>query len=680
MQPELRHCTTLDRPSRQTWHRLRHLSRPWLAAFIALLLAGCTGLGGEPAIVATIPPPTAAPMVAAAPPTQPDVAAGAAIFAARCASCHAGNGNGQSTLYTNGEIPFPGNFTDPAQTTGKTPADYFDIITNGNLAMVMPPWRDALSEADRWHVAMYTYTLAYTPEQVAQGRALVGQQQALMQTLGAVLGDPEAAFNLSDEAIAGQVAAVLPALSEADRMAVVAYTRSQTVSNLGGTVAAVAAQTSPEATPETTAEAAAEPGAEAAAAGPIATEEATAETTPEATAEPGAGLTITGTITNGTEGFSVPPDLVPTLRIFDENFEESRLEAPLEAGNTFRFSNVQVPANGVIFVSVQYNDRAFSSRLTGTNNLTGTHQADITLYEVTDDPSVIEIIGQVQQVFVTGGSLEIVHVWQFANTSDRVFSGAEGDEFGRFPSLVVSLPVGAVITAYDNQSRYIVPEDEPNTLIDTRPVFPGDENFIQLSYLVPYDGAAVIDFPVNYPQTGPMRLLLASDAMSVNGGGFVALGPQQLNDGSVFMAYGSDTDYATGQSVNFELRGGAAAITSGDSGIITSDNLAPVLVGLGVVLLVMGGGLYLLQRNRGTVTSVNSDALIDGLVRQIAELDADHEAGRINHDQYHNRRAQLKQRLSDLMDAKINAGDAPDTDDASDTDDGDDSAPDDNRP
>lgn len=668
MRPDKRRRTPAER------RFTRFTAGGWLAALFALLLAGCTGLGGEPAIVATIPPPTTAPQVVGAPPVQPDIAAGAAIYAANCTVCHAENGSGQSAAYLNEEIPFPGNFLDPAQTTGKTPADYYDIITNGNIAMIMPPWINELTEAERWHVAMYAYTLAYTPEQVAQGRALVGQQQALMQTLGAVLGDPQSAFNLTDEEIAGQVAAVLPDLTEAERQAVVAYTRSQTVANLGG---AVVAQVPPETTPE------------AGAPGPIATEEAapestpegTPEATPETTAEPGAGLTVTGSVTHGTAGFEVPPGLVATLRIFDENFQEARQETPVAADNSFRFTGVQTPANGVVFVSIQYAGRAFSSQLTGTDGLGGSLEAEIVLYEATDDPSVIEIIGQVQQIFITGNSLEIVHVWQFANTSDRVFSSAEGDEVGRFASLVVSLPVGAVITAFDNQSRYIVPEDEPATLIDTRPVFPGDENFIQISYLVPYDGAAVIDFPVNYRQTGPLRLLLADDTMTASGGGFVALGPQQLNDGSLFMAYGSDTELAAGESVNYELRGGRVTLdTSGDSGIITSDNLAPLLVGLGVVLLVMGGGLYLLQRSRGTVTSVNGDALIDGLVRQIAELDADHDAGRINHDQYHNRRAQLKQRLSDLMDAKISAGDTPETDDDSTSDTPGDSEPDDRQP
>jgi hypothetical protein len=41
--------------------------------------------------------------------------------------------------------------------------------------------------------------------------------------------------------------------------------------------------------------------------------------------------------------------------------------------------------------------------------------------------------------------------------------------------------------------------------------------------------------------------------------------------------------------------------------------------------------------------------LIDGLIRQIAELDTQHDAGQINHDLYQQQRAILKARLTELM-------------------------------
>jgi hypothetical protein len=44
--------------------------------------------------------------------------------------------------------------------------------------------------------------------------------------------------------------------------------------------------------------------------------------------------------------------------------------------------------------------------------------------------------------------------------------------------------------------------------------------------------------------------------------------------------------------------------------------------------------------------------VIDILVRQIAELDAEHEAGRIDDDSHERQRAALKARLTALMERK----------------------------
>jgi len=50
------------------------------------------------------------------------------------------------------------------------------------------------------------------------------------------------------------------------------------------------------------------------------------------------------------------------------------------------------------------------------------------------------------------------------------------------------------------------------------------------------------------------------------------------------------------------------------------------------------------------VIPVNTDQVINGLVKQIAELDSQHEQGQINHDLYQRRRSALKARLAQLMD------------------------------
>ncbi len=40
----------------------------------------------------------------------------------------------------------------------------------------MPPWNEKLTDAQRWDVTMYVYTLANTPDQLAQGKTVWAAQ------------------------------------------------------------------------------------------------------------------------------------------------------------------------------------------------------------------------------------------------------------------------------------------------------------------------------------------------------------------------------------------------------------------------------------------------------------------------------------------------------------------------
>jgi mono/diheme cytochrome c family protein len=147
----------------------------WRMLLFAVLLvlpvaSACGGLAGEPEVVATVPPrsnvtPNASSgagetVTIADIPEDVDLALGAEIYAARCTACHGDAGAGDGAMVLNGQIQSIPDFTDPTSIANKTPADYFNIITNGVLDKLMPPWRDALSEDERWAVTMYTYNMA----------------------------------------------------------------------------------------------------------------------------------------------------------------------------------------------------------------------------------------------------------------------------------------------------------------------------------------------------------------------------------------------------------------------------------------------------------------------------------------------------------------------------------------
>jgi len=91
-------------------------------------------------------------------PTAPDersLAAGKAVYAAQCMSCHgpAGKGDGPAAKDLN---PKPRNLSDP-KIQEQTDGSIFWKITEGRKPM--PTFDKLISEDDRWHVINYVRTL-----------------------------------------------------------------------------------------------------------------------------------------------------------------------------------------------------------------------------------------------------------------------------------------------------------------------------------------------------------------------------------------------------------------------------------------------------------------------------------------------------------------------------------------
>jgi mono/diheme cytochrome c family protein len=630
------------------WPRRRFAAL--LVASLALLVAACGGLGGEPEIIATIPPPTVpppSPEIPAVieinyPETQPNLARGREIFAANCTDCHGISGAGDGQLALDGQVSNPGDFTDPATSAGQTPLDYFEIITEGNLAALMPPWRDALSDEERWAVALYTYTLHYTEEQLAAGRELYlrecaechgeagrGDGPEAPESLREInpLDDPAAMTTLGDhnlyviitEGAGDDMPAYEDSLTEEERRAVVAYTRTLSL-DTADVPAAPLVEEEPE-----------EPTAVAAA--------------PAATTG-----RITGQIVNGTADGEIPAELTVQLHILNADFEEQTIATTTGPQGEYRFEDVTIREDHVYFVSTRHHERSFASP-PAAGQPDGEMELPVVIYELTDDPSVIGMIGMVTQINVVGDLMEVLHVARFENYSDRLFTTGRELPGGRFASVDLALPPGAVILGLEGEQRFVV-DEENFTITDTRALLPGAEHFVRVSYLLPYREEAIIEYPVDYSLNGPVHVLIDTDRVQLAGEQFQPLGVETIHNRQ-YQAYGGSLSLDPGEVVRFTLRGPAVAGTgtSQDPSVITADNLLPVIGLLALIVAFVIGGVFFISRRGTADPAVQRSVLIDGLVKQIAELDAQHDTGQINHDIYQRRRAALKARLTELMDS-----------------------------
>ncbi len=112
---------------------------------------------------------TATPTPAPTPEQPPDAGTGLAIYREHCAACHGplGRGGGEMADRLPAEPP---SFADPEAMRGLTPDQAYDIVTNGRLDKLMPPWRDKLSTQQRWDAVYGALSFYYTPARMVRGR------------------------------------------------------------------------------------------------------------------------------------------------------------------------------------------------------------------------------------------------------------------------------------------------------------------------------------------------------------------------------------------------------------------------------------------------------------------------------------------------------------------------------
>ncbi len=224
---------------------------------LGFLLAACS----TPQPAATVTPSVTLIPDVGYPLVPPDMALGAQLFAARCTACHGEGGFADGPLVRAGAVPAPPKLA--ARETGwaKTPAERFAFIATGNMDMMMPPWNAALSEAERWAVTLFTYTLYIAPEQLAQGRELWtaacagchGESGQGTADVPADLSDPRLMTGLSDERLHTSLTAGLPDgthvftdLGQEALLALVAYTRSLSLAQPEAIGQPLAAEAAPD--------------------------------------------------------------------------------------------------------------------------------------------------------------------------------------------------------------------------------------------------------------------------------------------------------------------------------------------------------------------------------------------------------------------------------------------------
>ena len=104
--------------------------------------------------------------VPTAPEHAPDLARGATLYQNQCAACHGatGHGDGPAGLQLS---PRPVNFNDQTRADQRSALSLYEVISQGVEGTPMASYAQQLSSDDRWALAYYVGSLAYTKEAAA---------------------------------------------------------------------------------------------------------------------------------------------------------------------------------------------------------------------------------------------------------------------------------------------------------------------------------------------------------------------------------------------------------------------------------------------------------------------------------------------------------------------------------
>jgi|GEM_PF-4523976 len=668
---------------------------------LALFLVGCIATSSEPEIVATriVQAPSEAPPTSAPDPLPAsfDAALGADLYSTSCAPCHGETGLGDGETASAFTCDMPAFAQADAESALN---DWYEITANGNgntdATCLMPPWSGRLNGTEIWHVVAYAQSLRYDTSLAEQGTALL---DAATTANTDYINDTAWQTSVTDADI---LAALADNSLEGFNFSTVLSAEEQNAALVSIRLAAFddsndnpeTAQTQPESSAtEDTAREQAQPA-------PVATEDA--ETPPETegtssdasdTADDASsdfddpillpevltedGFTIRGAVENGTEGGTVPSDLVVTLRVvaLDENEQPDeilRLETTINDDNSFQFDGVPRPDRAIASVETNYQDvRQFAPQIIPSLIQEDSTDITLTLYETTtnlDDiafeflyiESLIDAVSQ-EEASLTYQSFEVV------NTSDRIYVGEE-DVTVRLPYPLDITNVDATARA-DTEPRFEV--SEPDTEVRyfaAPPVYPGFLDRFVLSYNIRYPGDMTVTQTFPYSVQEMSVFISQTRGLALDSDDFSPADSGTLN-GITYLGFSLDTaPLAASDTLIYRVYDGENAVAnepssseqnatdSEDSSFL--ENNTTLILGIGILLIIAGGMfmVYDIQRQRLQVVQ-NAPSVIrtalprnqEATLKAITELDDAFENGEIDDATYNKERQALKDHLRQFL-------------------------------
>ncbi len=542
--------------------------------------------------------------------------------------CHGLQGKGDGELADQAPNKIA-DFTDPAFVETRSPQAIFDVITNGRIDALMPPWNNKLTDAERWDATAYVWSLHTSPGDVAGGQERYGQACASCHGLdGAGTGQQPPITSLGDTKYlavnqvdwrSGVTTAPHPAVAGLEANEVTLASDFARGFNLGFNVD---------------------------------------------TAEVAGNGVVSVTVANGTTTDPLEGAMV-LLLMFDGEQPVDHRQATTDANGLARFEGVPTDPSWAFVAQTTYQDVPFESSMLQFEPSQTSLTVPLPIFEGGAQEEDVRINRAHWVIGITSPQLlDVGELYAFTNDSDRVYMGEPNGPNGSPVVLSFVVPEGATNVSFEGDelgNRFL---EADGKYVDTLPLAPGQRQIL-LRYNLPIaDGKVTLSHPIPYPIDNLNLLAPDLAGMEVDAPDWVEDDPLQTQGGA-FRNYvrtglaAGEAPVATLSGINASALADANPSPAGSQQVIDR-NATPGISGLPVVPIVIAavaglllglGTYFVIRRQRAQVAAlpVQRGQMRQALVQDIADLDDAYEAGELAEADYQAQRRMLKTRLVSLM-------------------------------
>ena len=355
---------------------------------------------------------------------------------------------------------------------------------------------------------------------------------------------------------------------------------------------------------------------------------------------------ILGKVTNGTEGGVLPDDLEVILMSIDaaNNQIIEQETITVDEDGIFGFSNL-VSGPGLVY-RVVVNAESYAPSI-DMSTVEDWQNVRMSIYDETtslDDITVSSYVMMVPTIDARSRQAGVLTVINVDNRGDRIWIPDLSDpNLTGLDLLRFNLPEGYSDLAIESELPNGNVLEIPTGFALTNPVPPG-EAAILISYIIPYEGDG-FDFTLKLPYgADQVRTLLPDDAGEISAEGFGTLESVVVAD-NVFNQFEGD-NYAKGDEVLISYSGlPQPKLLQTVSDFFQGRTYVVVIIWIiGVAMLgILGWAIYS-SRKRSHQYADDDGELVgrSDFLAEIAALDDEFEANKIDEDEYNEQREELK--------------------------------------